>query len=129
MRRTKFHGDRPHFTRERGQAPSRSLGRRVTAVCDTLQETPSRPSNCPYLLFFVEKIVDSSALRFLTASALEAKRKLEEKENEAKRRREQTAEDEARLELRSLLVLPSARRTAETERRLIRALAPDGASS
>ena len=58
--------------------------------------------------------VGSSALRFLTASALEAKRKLEEAEKEAKRRREQTAEDEARLEL----AVPRSHRKAEQEHEL-----------
>ena len=62
--------------------------------------------------------VGSSAVRFLTASALESKRKLEEEEKEAKRRREQTAEEAARLELRSLLAVPRSRRTAEHESRL-----------
>ena len=71
----------------------------------------------PVLAGALGEQVDSSALRFLTASALEAKRKLEEEE-EPKRRREQTAEDEARLELRLLLAVHSSRHTAEQERRL-----------
>ena len=54
-----------------------------------------------------------ASLRFLTASALEARRK-----EERELRREQTEVEDARLELRSLIVVPASRRTAEQERRI-----------
>ena len=60
----------------------------------------------PVLAGALGEQVDSSALRFLTASALEAKRKLEE---------EGCEEGE---EFRTLLLLPPERETPETQRRL-----------
>ena len=57
--RTKLHGERPHLTRGRGQAVSLTLG-------------------LPVLAGASGEAVDSSALSFLTAQALESKRKEEE---------------------------------------------------
>ena len=59
-----------------------------------------------------------SALSFLTAQALEAKRKEEEEEQEAKRRKTHAAGETARLDFRSLLAVPRSRRTAEHKSRL-----------
>ena len=66
--------------------------------------------------------VDAFTLSFLTAKALEDKRKEEvarkEAQKEAKRRKKQDAVDAAMVEFRTLLVLPKERETPETQRRL-----------
>ena len=46
-------------------------------------------------------------------------------EEEAKRKREQKAEEDARLELRSLTAVPVSHRTAQQERMLTGRFAPD----
>ena len=64
-------------------------------------------------------MVDSSSLRFLTASALEARRKEEEERRkvEEQEKLKTMTEEEARQELRTLLAVPAPRRTAEQEER------------
>ena len=99
-KRTTRCGDRRLFHWGRGQASSRSLGRRrVTAADGTPRGYPPdpRPAGTGW-----GAGRGRGLLRAPTARALEAKWK-EEEEKEAWRRREQTAKDEARLKLRSLI--------------------------
>ena len=104
-------GERPGILAEPG--PQRSDRSRRPSSWDALPTL-----GLPVLAGASGEVVDSSALSFLTAQALETKSKEEEEEQEAKRRKTHAAEEAARLELRSLLAVPRSRRTAEHETRL-----------
>ena len=89
----------------------------LEALCPDDGGAPSL--SLPSLADRAAEVVDSSSLRFLTASALEARRKEEEerrKVEEQEKLKTMTVE-EARLELRTLLAVPAPRRTAEQEER------------
>ena len=62
--------------------------------------------------------VDAATLSFLTARALEDRRKEKEEDKEAKTRKKQDAEEVGRLELHSLVSVPRELRTADQERRI-----------
>ena len=73
----------------------------------------------PSLADRAAEVVDSSSLRFLTDSALEARIKEDEESRKAEEQEmlKTMTEEEARRELRTLLAVPAPRRTAEQEER------------
>ena len=129
-RRTTAHGYRRLHLRGSGRVSSRSSQRSDRSRRHSSED--ALPTlGLPVLAGASGEVVDSSALSFLTAQALEAKGKEEEEEEEqeAKRRKTHAAEEAARLELRSLLAVPRSRRTAEHESRLNAATQLLGAAS
>ena len=66
----------------------------MTAACGIPQGTPTR-LGLPPLAGASGEVVDSSALRFVSASALEAKRKPEEEEKEKEKGLLQEEEEDA----------------------------------
>ena len=90
----------------------------LEALCPDDDDAPSL--SLPVLADRAADGVDSSSLRFLTASALEARRKEEDEERrkvEEQEKLKTMTEEEARRELRTLLAVPAPRRTAEQEER------------
>ena len=90
----------------------------LEALC--LDDAGAPSLSLPGLADRAAEVVDSSSLRFLTASALEARRKEEDEERrkvEEQEKLKTMTEEEARLELRTLLAVPAPRRTAEQEER------------
>ena len=108
-RRTSLHGARAHLTRGSGPVSRRSPGRRgATAPCGAPQRTTCRPSPCPALAGSTGEVVDSSSLRFLTASALKARRE-EEEEEERKKKEKEKMEERSAVHVEAAVALERAR--------------------
>ena len=89
----------------------------LEALCQDEDGAPSL--SLPGLADRAAEVVDSSSLRFLTASALEARRKEEEeREKERKAKENENMMEQSRLELRSLLEVPRDRRSPQQVSRI-----------